>query len=343
MKAVVLEEKGKIAIRDMDVVGSMTPASVRIRVRNVGVCGSDVHYYTHGRIGRFVVNSPMILGHEASGEVIEVGSDVKGLIPGDRVCMEPGIPRPGSRAVKLGLYNLDPGIFFWATPPDHGCLIEEVIHPGEFTYKLPDNVSLPEGAMVEPLAIGLQAAKKANIIPGDVAVVIGAGTIGIMCAISLLAGGCARVFIVDNKKPKLNIAASYEGVVPVDFATCDPVQTVLDATDGWGAEVVVDASGSPAVYPQFAEYSCPGGKAVLVGLPIDPVPFDISLIQSKELSINSVFRYANVYNRALNLIASGKIDVKRLINKTYPLDQAIKAYEHAARLDPEVVKIMIEL
>ncbi|MCD8141300.1 MAG: NAD(P)-dependent alcohol dehydrogenase [Planctomycetaceae bacterium] len=343
MKAVVLEKQGEIVIKDMPIVGEMTPDSVRIRVKAVGICGSDVHYYTHGRIGHYVVEQPMILGHEAAGEIVEAGANVKDLKPGDRVCMEPGIPNAKSRAAKLGIYNLDPEVRFWATPPIHGCLIEEVIHPAEYTYKLPDSMSFGEGAMVEPLSIGLQAAKKARIVPGDVAVVIGAGTIGIMCAVSALAGGCSRVFITDTKKEKLAIAGSYDGITPINVATEDAMKIVMDATGGWGADVVMEASGAEAVYPRFSDYACPGGKAVLVGIPIDPVPFDIAAIQAKELDLASVFRYANIYPRAINLIGSGKIDVKRLISKAYPLSDSIAAFQHAARLEPDVVKIMIEL
>lgn len=343
MKAVVLEKQGEIVIRDMPIVGAMTPGSVRIRVRNVGICGSDVHYYTHGRIGPYVVDQPMILGHEAAGEVVEVGADVKDLKVGDRVCMEPGIPNPKSRASKLGLYNLDPDVVFWATPPVHGCLIEEVIHPAEYVYKLPDGMSLAEGAMVEPLAIGLQAAKKARIVPGDVAVVIGAGTIGIMCAVSALAGGCSKVFVTDAKREKLEIAGSYDGVVPIDITKEDALGIVRDATGGWGAEVVMEASGAAPVYPGFVDFASPGGKVVLVGIPIDPVLFDIAKIQAKELNFASVFRYANIYPRAIGLIGSGKIDVKRLISRTYLFGDSVKAFEQAARLEPDIVKIMIEL
>lgn len=343
MKAVVLEKQGKIAFRDMPMVGTMTPDSVRIKVKNVGVCGSDVHYYTHGRIGQYIVDAPMILGHEASGVVVEVGSNVKNLKVGDKVCMEPGIPNANSRASKIGLYNLDPDVVFWATPPVHGCLIEEVAHPAEYTFKLPENMSLAEGAMIEPLAIGLQAAKKARIVPGDVGVVIGAGTIGIMCALSILAGGCSRVFITDSKREKLDIAGSYPGITPIDITKQDPVKVVKDATGGWGAEVLVEASGAPPVYPKFVDYCCPGGKVVLVGIPIDPVPFDISAIQAKELEFASVFRYANIYPRAIELVASGKIDVKKLISKVYPFDKAIEAFDEAAKLEPNIVKIQIEL
>ncbi|MCD8139126.1 MAG: zinc-binding dehydrogenase, partial [Planctomycetaceae bacterium] len=275
--------------------------------------------------------------------VEEVGAGVTGLAPGDRVCMEPGIPNPASRAAKLGLYNLDPDVVFWATPPAHGCLIEEVIHPAEYTFKLPESMSLAEGAMIEPLAIGLQAAKKARIAPGDVGVVIGAGTIGIMCALSALAGGCSRVYITDAKAEKLAIAGSYDGIIPIDITTEDPVARVMRETDGWGADVVMEAGGAPQVYPGFVDYGCPGGMAVLVGIPIDPVPFDIARIQAREMEFASVFRYANMYPRAINLVGSGKIDVKRLISKMYPLEQAVEAFDHAARLEPDVVKIQIEL
>lgn len=343
MKAVILEGRGRIVLGDMPVQGSMAAGMVRIGIKSVGVCGSDVHYYTHGRIGPYVVEKPMILGHEASGVVLETGAGVENLRPGDRVCMEPGIPNAKSRAARLGIYNLDPEVVFWATPPVHGCLIEEVIHPAEYTFKLPDAVSLPEGAMIEPLAIGMQAAKKARIEPGDVGVVIGAGTIGIMCAVSALAGGCSRVYVTDAKAEKLAIAGSYDGIIPVDITKENALERIRRDTDGWGADVVIEASGAPQVYPGFVDFACPGGRAVLVGIPIDAVPFDIARIQAKELDLASVFRYANMYPRAIDMVASGKIDVKRLISKVYPLERAVEAFDHAARLDPAVVKIQIEL
>jgi D-xylulose reductase len=343
MKALVLEQKDVLSVKDMPIQGKMTSDSVRIAIKNVGICGSDVHYYTHGRIGPYVVNAPMILGHEAAGVVVEVGENVKHLVIGDRVCMEPGIPNAKSRASKIGLYNLDPDVQFWATPPVHGCLIEEVIHPAEFTFKLPDTVSLAEGAMVEPLAIGLQAAKKAAITPGDVAVVIGAGTIGIMCAISAIAGGCSRVFITDIKAEKLAIAGGYPGVTPINVSNQDPLAVVMEATSNWGADIVIEASGAPSVFASLTEYCCPGGRLVLVGIPIDPVPMDIARIQAKELDIASVFRYANIYPRAIELIASGQLDVKKLISDIYPFEKAIEAFGRAKELRPGDVKIQLEL
>ena len=161
-------------------------------MRAVGVCGSDVHFYEHGNIGPFVVRAPMVLGHEGAGVVVAVGSNVTSLKPGDRVCMEPGIPDWSSRASRNGHYNLDPKVRFWATPPIHGCLTPEVIHPANLTFKLPDNVSMAEGALVEPLAVGMQAATKAHVTPGAIGAVVGCGTIGIVTALAALAAGCAR-------------------------------------------------------------------------------------------------------------------------------------------------------
>ena len=178
MTALVLERTHALALRDIDLPDVVGPHDVRIKIHTVGICGSDVHYYTHGAIGPFVVRAPLVLGHEASGTVVEVGPEVTTLRVGDRVCMEPGIPDPHSKATRLGLYNLDPAVRFWATPPVHGCLAPSVVHPAAFTFKLPDTVSFAAGAMVEPLAVGLHAATKARIKPGDIAVVTGAEASG---------------------------------------------------------------------------------------------------------------------------------------------------------------------
>ena len=172
--SLVLERKGQLALRDIALDQDLSPTDVRIAVHTVGICGSDVHYYTHGKIGPFVVEQPMVLGHEASGTVVEVGAKVTHLKPGDRVCMEPGIPDATSRAAKLGIYNVDPAVRFWATPPVHGCLTPQVVHPAAYTYRLPDQVSFAQGAMVEPFAIGMQAALRARIQPGDIGLVTGA-------------------------------------------------------------------------------------------------------------------------------------------------------------------------
>lgn len=342
-KALVLEEAGKLALREIDLPRSLGPGDVRISIDTVGVCGSDVHYYTHGKIGPFVVNEPMVLGHEAAGVVAEVGADVQHLKVGDRVCMEPGIPNPASKASKLGVYNVDPDVRFWATPPVHGCLTPSVVHPAAFTYPIPDHISFAEGAMVEPFAIGMQAAAKAKIKPGDVAFVTGAGPIGIMVALAALAGGCAKVFIADLMEDKLSVAAAYDNIEPVLIPRDNPAETLRLATEGWGADVVFECAGAAASIQTALETVAPAGCVVWVGMPVDPVPVDIVLAQSKEIRMETVFRYANMYDRAIALLGSGKVDLKPLISATFDFDDSIKAFDRAVEARPTDVKIQIKL
>lgn len=341
MRALVLEKKGELALREIALPLDVGPDDVRISIHTVGVCGSDVHYYTHGAIGSYVVRAPMVLGHEASGTIIEIGANVRTLKVGDRVCMEPGVPNLSSRATKLGIYNVDPDVTFWATPPVHGILAPQAVHPAAFTYKLPDNVSFAEGAMVEPFAIGMQAAARARIVPGDVAVVVGCGPIGIMIALAALAGGCSKVLISDFSAPKLKIAGRYPGIVPVNIGERSLTEAVAAATDNWGADIVFEASGSPKAFADLFDVVRPGGAVVLVGLPVEPVALNVPAAISKEVRIETVFRYANIFDRALQLIASGKVDLNPLITGTYAFDDSIEAFERAAAGNPEDVKLQI--
>ncbi|RWL92056.1 MAG: NAD(P)-dependent alcohol dehydrogenase [Mesorhizobium sp.] len=343
MRALVLEKKGELSLREIALPQDVGPDDVRIAIHTVGVCGSDVHYYTHGAIGSYIVRQPMVLGHEASGTIVEVGANVTNLKVGDRVCMEPGVPNLSSRATKLGIYNVDPDVRFWATPPVHGVLAPYAVHPAAFTYKLPDNVSFAEGAMVEPFAIGMQAAARARIVPGDVAVVVGCGPIGIMIALAALAGGCSKVLISDFSAPKLEIAGQYPGIVPVNVGEQSLVDAVGSATDNWGADIVFEASGSPKAFANLFDIVRPGGAVVLVGLPVETVELNVPAAISKEVRIETVFRYANIFDRALQLIASGKVDLKPLITGTYDFSESIKAFERAAQGRPQDVKLQILL
>jgi D-xylulose reductase len=341
MEALVLEQKGLLSLREIDLPLELGPNDVRIKIHTVGICGSDVHYYTHGAIGSFVLREPMVLGHEAAGTVVEIGRNVTDLQPGDRVCMEPGIPDLSSRASKLGIYNVDPSVRFWATPPIHGVLTPFVAHPAAFTYKLPDNVSFAEGAMVEPFAIGMQAAARARIVPGDVAAVIGCGPIGIMVALAALAGGCSRVYISDFSDEKLAIAGRYPGIIPVNIGKQSLNDVIQSSTEGWGADIVFEASGSPKAYNGLFDLVRPGGALVMVGLPVEPVVFDVSGAIAREVRIETVFRYANIFDRALQLIASGKVDLNPLITATFKFSDSIAAFERAASGRPTDVKLQI--
>ena len=340
--AVVLERAQELSLREIDLPQTLGPRDVRVAVRNVGICGSDLHYVQHGAIGPFVVNQPMVLGHEASGVVLELGAEVDSLSVADRVCIEPGVPRLDSIDTLQGRYNLDPDVRFWATPPVHGCLTPLVVHPALFTHRLPDNVSFAEGAFVEPLAIGLQAATKARLAPGDVVVVLGAGTIGAMCTLAALAGGAAQVILVDPVAQKLAHFAAHRAVTTVNLRQRDIFDAVRQETAGRGAHCVIEASGATAAFHRITDLAAPGGCLVLVGMPSTPVPLDVVAMQAKELRFESVFRYANIFPRAIKLLASGQIDVKPFITRRFAFADSLNAFKTAAQAHPGDVKIQIE-
>ncbi len=341
--ALVLEEVRKLALRDIDLDLTVGDGDVRIAMDVVGICGSDVHYYRHGKIGPFLVKEPMILGHEGAGTVVACGSKARNLKVGDRVCIEPGVPDFSSCPSRIGLYNLDPSLTFWATPPVHGCLTPEVVHPANLTYRLPDNVSFAEGAMIEPLAVGLQAVHKTGVTAGDVALVLGAGPIGVLVALSALSAGCSRVLIFDPASEKLDTAAQYKGIQPLHRRDGSVADQVDRLTDGWGVDIVYECSGAAAAFHGVADCIRPGGTLGCVGMPAGAVSIDIVALQVKEIRIVTVFRYANVYDRAIALLAQGKIDVKPLISATYPFKESIEAFERADAAHPTDVKIQIAM
>ena len=348
MKSLVLERKAQLSLRDFPSIdheeSTLGRRQVRIQLHTVGICGSDVHYYKHGRIGNFVVNEPMILGHEASGLVIETGSEVASLQVGDRVCMEPGIPDPQSRASRLGTYNVDPAVRFWATPPIHGILRPTCVHPEAYTFKLPDNVSFAEAAMVEPLAVGVHAAGKARIRPGDVAVVLGAGPIGMVTALSALAAGCTQVFMTDVSETKLEIASSLsKSIIPVVAGKEDLAATVHSATGGWGAEHVFEATGNPQAAEMIFEPLAPGGCAVIIGGHSEPIRYDAGAAMVREARVENIFRYAHVFPRCIAMISSGSVDVKPLLTSSFPFDESVQAFETAAAAPPHEVKMQIRM
>ncbi|MDR2730614.1 MAG: NAD(P)-dependent alcohol dehydrogenase [Treponema sp.] len=344
MKALVLEEKKKLSLRNFPVSETTGADDVKIAVKACGICGSDIHYFNEGRIGNFIVNEPMILGHEASGIVVEAGANVKNFKTGDRVCMEPGIPDFKSVETLKGMYNLDPAVRFWATPPIHGCLRETVVHPASLTFNLPDNVSFHEGALVEPAAIGMWAAKKARIAPGDTALVIGGGTIGIVTALAVEASGCSKVYIADIKKGKLDfINEHYSDKLEAIDLNKTAIKNYFAENGIKGVDLVFEASGSPKAYESICDYLVPGGRIVLIGMPDGPAPLDVVAMQAKELSIETIFRYVNIYPLVISMVASGKLNVKPLVTRTYPFGDSIAAFNYAAVMPENDVKIMIDL
>ncbi len=328
------------------------PLEVRVRVRRVGVCGSDVHYYTHGRIGGFVVEAPLVLGHEVSGVVDAVGEGVTRLEVGQRVALEPGYPCRRCWYCKTGHYNLCPSMTFMATPPVDGALSEYVVWPEDFTFAVPDNVSDDAAALLEPLAVGIWAARRGGVKPGDTVAVIGAGPIGCTSIQAARAAGATTVIAVDLEDFRLDLARKVGATHTVNARNGDAVAEIRRVTaeltglplSHAGVDVAFETAGSVPTCRMSLQAPRTGGVTVLVGLPPDPeVSLDIVSAASRETDIRGIFRYANCYPTAIALVASGAIDLDALVTHRYPFSEAQAAFEFADHEKRASMKVMIDV
>jgi L-iditol 2-dehydrogenase len=302
------------------------PHEVLVRVGAVGICGSDVHYYEHGRIGPFVVEAPMVIGHEAAGTVVDVGSEVDRSRIGEKVALEPGVPCRHCAQCLAGRYNLCPDVIFYATPPVDGAIAELVTLDADFAHPVPDGVDDEHAAMAEPVSVGVWASRKADVKPGDRVLVTGAGPIGLLAGQVARAFGAAVVTITDMSEFRLGVATKLG--LDARPAT-EPLTEEYD--------VLLECSGAPAAVRSGMRALARAGRAVLVGMGPDEVPMDVPLIQTRELTVTGTFRYARTYPLALQLIGSGQVDVATLITHHFPLDQTEAALT-LARREPESLK-----
>lgn len=344
MKAAVLYGVEDIRVEDLPEPKVEGKDDVLVRIKSVGVCGSDVHFYTHGRIGDFVVERPLILGHESAGVVEEVGGGVKDLKPGDRVALEPGIPCRRCEFCKAGRYNLCPDVRFFAAPPVDGTFAEYIVHPADLCFRLPDNVSLEEGAMVEPLSVGLHGAILGRVKPGDQVAVLGSGPIGLMSIQAAKAMGAGRVIGVDLYPFRLELARRLGADETINAEEDDTLEAILDLTKGRGVDIVFETAGAGITSQQAVEIARRGGTIVHIGLGSqEAVPTNIVKIIFKELTLQGVHRYANIYPRAIELISSGAVDVKSMITSRYPLERVEEALREPIEKPDSTIKVMVEI
>ncbi|MEK5467949.1 NAD(P)-dependent alcohol dehydrogenase [Paenibacillus sp. FSL R7-0210] len=317
---------------------------VIVKLEVVGICGSDVHYLEHGRIGDFVVNGDFILGHECAGEVVELGPGVKHLKVGDRVALEPGVTCGQCEFCKSGKYNLCPDVQFLATPPYHGCLMDYMAFPENMAFKLPDNVSSKEGALVEPLAVGLHAAAQGGIKLGDRVVILGAGCIGLVTLLACKAYGATEIVVVDIIEKRLEAAMRLGATQVINARQEDVLEAVAAWTDGAGVDKVIETAGSEHTVKQTPYLVKRGGTIVLVGLAAkDIIDFDFMQIMFKEADIKSVFRYRNLYPAAIGAIADGKIDVKGIVTHEFDFEETQQAFDYVINNKEDVVKAVIRM
>jgi len=342
-KAVFMSGTNNMVTKEvpMPVPGSK---DVLIKVDVVGICGSDVHYYQHGRIGDFVVKGDFILGHECAGEVVGVGSEVKKLAVGDRVALEPGKTCGKCKYCKTGRYNLCPDVEFFATPPYHGVFTNYVTHPEDMCFKLPENVSNLEGALVEPLAVGLHASGTGEVKLGDTVVIFGAGCIGLVTLLSCKARGASKVYVVDILENRLETARKLGATEAINVRESDALARIAELTNGQGADVVIETAGSEITLKQTADAVSRGGTIVLVGMtPSDETCFNFMKLMGKEGQLKTIFRYRNLYPVAINAIASGAIDVKGIVSHEFDFDHVKEAFDFVSANAKDVVKAVIRI
>lgn len=343
MKAAVMEAIGKVEIEELS-IPIPKEDQVLIRIKSVGVCGSDVHYFVEGKIGGYVVNPPFILGHECSGEVVEVGKGVRNLHPGDRVTMEPGIPCGKCEFCRSGRYNLCPEVVFWATPPVDGVFCEYVTHPASFTYPIGSGISFEEAALVEPLSVGFYAVRRAQVEPGQRALVLGSGPIGLVTLEVLLARGISEVMAVDVFPLRLEKAKELGAKYVVNAKEEDLLEQVMDFTQGKGMDVVFETAGSVVTTQMTVELVRKGGKVVLIGLPsVSRVDLDVIKVIDKELDVLGIFRYANTYKGCVDLLNSGKVNLGSLITHRFPLEKTQEALWFAHEHKMDTIKVVVNV
>ena len=311
------------------------PGDVLVQIKAVGVCGSDVHYYEHGRIGSFVVRQPLILGHESSGVIVDAGEGVSKDRIGERVAIEPGVPDRVCPQCRAGRYNLCPNVRFFGTPPIDGAFTNYVTIPEDFAYKLPDQLSDEEGALIEPLSVGLWACRKAKLQGGDRVLVTGAGPVGTLAMKVALALGATEVTMTDVFPQRLEMARKLGATRTVNVAE----ESLADAN--LGVDVLLECSGNEKALKDGIRSLRPAGIAVAVGMnPGEELSVPMSVLQNRELTLTGTFRYANTYRDAISLVSAGRVDLKAVITGHYSLEHTEQALQ-ATKNDPTNIKSVV--
>lgn len=343
MKSAVMTGLRKVHLEEVP-VPAPGEEEVLVKVEYVGVCGSDLHYFESGKIGNFIVEFPFVLGHEAGGTVVETGSKVTHLKPGDRVAMEPGKTCGKCEFCKSGRYNLCRDVIFFATPPVNGVFQEYVAHEAGLCFKLPDTVSTLEGALLEPLAVGLHAARQGGACLGQTALVTGAGCIGLVSLLSLKAMGVSKVIVVDVMEKRLAKARELGADVVIHAKEEDPVRRIEEITEGRGVDLGIETAGSQITASLLIQAAKKGAAIVLVGYSTSgEMTLPIGMALDKELTFKTVFRYRNLYPMAIEAVASGRIPIKDVVTDYFDLDHIQEALDACVDHKEDIVKGVIKI
>ena len=343
MKTAVMLGIGEMGFEERD-IPQVKDDEVLVKLEYVGICGSDLHYYETGAIGDYVVEPPFVLGHEPGGTVVEVGKNVTHLKAGDRVALEPGKTCGHCEFCKTGRYNLCPDVVFFATPPVDGVFQEYVAHEADLCFKLPNNVSTLEGALIEPLAVGFHAAIQGDAHLGQKAVVMGAGCIGLVSMMALKARGVSEVYVVDIMEKRLKKALELGADGVINGAEENVEQKIRQITDGRGVDLVIETAGTEITTRQAISIAKKGSNIVLVGYSKSgEMTLPMSLVLDKELTFKTVFRYRHIYPMAIEAVAQGKVNLKGIVTDIFDLDDVQKAMDYSVNNKTDIVKVVIRV
>jgi len=342
MKAAILYKLKDMRIEEID-IPQISSNEVLVKMKRVGICGSDIHFYLKGRIASYAVEKPLILGHECSGEIVEVGEKVSNLRPGQRVVIEPGFVCGKCSYCRGGRYNLCREVKFYGAPHFHGAFAEYVKAPEQNVYPIPESISYEEGAMIEPLAVGMMATKMGQVGVNDIVTVLGAGPIGQMALQAAKVHGAPEIYVTDVIDYRLEYAKKYGANEVINVAKEDVISIIKDLTDGEGVDVVIDTSGAPSAIRQAIDIVKPGGRIVLVGYPSGDVPLPLAEVISRELTLQGIHRYANVYPAAIKAVSSGKAVVKPYVTHVFPFDRILEGFETQIKKIGNPMKIQIAM
>lgn len=342
MKAMVTTGALQMVMRDVE-CPMPNKGQVQVKVEYCGICGSDVHYYKDGKIGDHVLDHDIILGHEVSGVVTAIGQEVTELKIGDRVALEPGIACGKCEFCKTGHYNLCPEMTFFADPPTPGALQEYVVHPADLCFKLPDNVSTMEGALVEPLSVGLHAAGTGNVELGESVLILGTGCIGLVTLLACKARGAAEIVVVDLYDKRLEFAKKLGATHVINAKKENVLERANEILGKEGADVVFETAGSVVTISQTPFLVKVGGRIILVGQSAQSeVSYNFAKVMIKELTIKSIFRYRNSYPVAIAALSTGSIDVKQIVTHEFSFEESKLGFDTVIKDAENVVKGVIK-
>lgn len=343
MRSIQLVAPRTLEERSLPQIPDPGPGEVLVRIRAVGICGSDLHWYLEGGIGSHRTVYPQVLGHEPTGEIIAVGPGVEHRKPGERVTLEPAVHCLRCEPCRAGNYNICLNSQFLGSPGFHGALREYVILPEHNVLPLPANLSFEEGTIVEPLAVIVHVFQKIHLEVGATVAVIGSGPIGMLHAAVARASGASAVFCADTVPHRLELARKMGATCTINKQSESVVEVIMDSTGGRGVDLVIDACAKPDSINESIGAARAGGTVALVGIAsASQLPVDIHAAMGKELNIQVIRRSNRNDETAIELLSSGKVPTAMLTHRM-ALEQTPAAFEHLANYTGGVGKVVITL